>query len=290
MIFVGIVCVFIIYTFFPQFTGQNRLDNPNVLKESKQKKNRTHIYQRYAPSDKLTVDAIERKTSLKAKLPVDEKLFYNQSIVALGDSLTEGIGDAFNDGGFVSVLDQTINEGEKIATFINYGKLGERTQGLLKRLEEPKVKQSLRKADIVIMTIGANDIIKVVKDHITNLTFERFLKERVVFEDRLAIILETIHEFNPSIHIYVVGLYNPFEKFFENIPELNQIVSDWNESSKQITKERTWTTFVPIDDIFSNQSSLFSEDHFHPNTRGYVKIAERILDYFKEEGGQHGRP
>src|SRR5690625_298324 len=52
--------------------------------------------------------------------------FFNKElkIVAIGDSLTQGVGDITNQGGYVGILDQTINESNSIVQFENYGKRG----------------------------------------------------------------------------------------------------------------------------------------------------------------------
>src|SRR5690625_6307463 len=97
----------------------------------------------------MALDKDEYQSSLKVQLDLNEVLFQNMNIVTLGDSLTEGIGTAFNQGGFVSVLERTINEEEKIASFTNYGKLGEQTTDLRRRLNKPSVQQAIMQANIV---------------------------------------------------------------------------------------------------------------------------------------------
>src|SRR5699024_5743876 len=95
-------------------------------------------------------------------------------IVALGDSLTQGVGDVSGEGGYVGILDKTINKEEKRTAFTNFGKRGSRTDQLLDRLSDPEITKEIKKADIILITIGANDIMQVVKENFTNLTFEQF--------------------------------------------------------------------------------------------------------------------
>ena len=128
-------------------------------------------------------DAEKHSTSLitkasKRELPAD---FFPAEIdvVSLGDSLTQGIGDSSDQGGYipylVSYLEQ--NKGIKKADFTNYGIRGNRTTDLLARLNEPAIKEDLETADAIIITIGGNDIMKVVKDQFTNLTLKDFYVE-----------------------------------------------------------------------------------------------------------------
>lgn len=201
-------------------------------------------------------------------------------ITAIGDSLTKGVGDSTNQGGYIGILDKTINHTDKIVEFNNFGKSGNRTDQLLKRLENPEVIDSIAKSDIVLVTIGANDIMLVVKENITNLVYTKFVDERNQFEGRLDEIIESIENINLNTHIYILGFYNPFQKYFPEVEELNEIVDDWNETGQLVTNEHENATFVPIKDLFDHaEIELFADDHFHPNKSGYQLMAERVLDY-----------
>src|SRR5690625_1413635 len=260
-----------------------KVEQPKNVNELKKRKN---TYNRYYHTNKMALDKDEYQPSLKVQLDLNEVLFQNMNIVTLGDSLTEGIGTAYNQGGFVSVLERTINEDEKVASFTNYGKLGEQTTDLRRRLNKPSVQQSIERANIIILTVGANDMIKVIKENFFHVTLELFHDERNRFENRLGRIFKKIEELNPKVHIYMIGFYNPFEQDFNHIPEFEQIISSWNKASEQVTEKNNNRTYVPIHDIFSHNPSLLSEDYFHPNEKGYLKIAERLLKHFKKEEGE----
>ncbi|HEX6594029.1 MAG TPA: SGNH/GDSL hydrolase family protein [Bacillota bacterium] len=205
-------------------------------------------------------------------------------IVAIGDSLTQGVGDSTERGGFVGILDRTINREEKLAHFENYGKKGDRTDQLIERLDSTDIQASIREADIVLITIGANDIMQVVKENITNLTYEPFSEARKLYETRLHSLFNTLKNINKDANIYLVGFYNPFAKYFPQIKELEAIVTDWNETSEQVTQEFHRVTYIPTDDLFKEtDEELFAEDNFHPNTVGYHRIAQRVLDYLIAE-------
>ncbi|HLS60248.1 MAG TPA: SGNH/GDSL hydrolase family protein [Virgibacillus sp.] len=207
----------------------------------------------------------------------------NHHITALGDSLTQGSGDETNNGGYIGILDDTINHDKDVVQIENFAIHGHRTDQLLARLDDGEVIDSIQDTDIVLITIGANDIMQVAKENFTNLTFEMFDEERDQFEVRLNEILSGIKDLNPDTHIYLIGLYNPFEQYFQDIEELDDIVDDWNETSEMIVKNYEKTTFIPIKDLFEDaEGSLFSDDKFHPNTTGYQLMANRVLDYIIE--------
>lgn len=205
-------------------------------------------------------------------------------VVSIGDSLTEGIGDETNSGGYVGILNHTFEDHNLNLTIENYGKRGNRTDQLLKRLENKKMAASIKHADSVLITIGANDIMNVVKNNFTNLELEPFQQEKVEYMERITAIFNKINELNPNTQIYLIGFYNPFEHYFGDIEQLDIIVDSWNEAGKSVTEEYDNINYVPIDDLFihSNNLEIFANDHFHPNTNGYKLIAQRVLENLKE--------
>ena len=211
----------------------------------------------------------------------------NLDIVAVGDSLTQGVGDSTDKGGYIGILEETFNSnGETARVDIeNFGKRGNRTDQLLKRLESEEISNSINNADIVLITVGANDVMKVVKNNFTNLNYQDFVEEQEGYENRLHDIIQKVEELNPEAPIYLLGLYNPFNQHFKNIPELGQIMGDWNAISRGVISEYEQATFIPIRDLFegSEEELLWEEDLFHPNERGYKKMAERVLEYIRED-------
>src|SRR5690606_390590 len=144
-------------------------------------------------------------------------------IVAIGDSLTQGVGDETGNGGYVGILEEKLVADNYQVSIDNFGKRGNRTDQLLKRLDNEEIVRSIEKADIVLITIGANDIMKIVKDNFMNLTEEPFMEERDPYGERLAQILARISSMNDEAKIYLLGFYNPFERYFSDIEALHQI-------------------------------------------------------------------
>ncbi|TFJ93443.1 SGNH/GDSL hydrolase family protein [Lentibacillus salicampi] len=213
--------------------------------------------------------------------------FFNNresNITALGDSLTQGVGDHVVKGGYVGILDQTINKNRQLVSFDNYGKRGHRSAQLLKRLDNPEVAQSIEKADMILITIGANDIMQVVKENFTSLKMNDFTPAEKTYEDQLRQIFDKLNDLNHNADIYLVGIYNPFIHYFPDIKELSKIVADWNETSRGVTQQYDNATFIPTADLFADgEEELFAEDHFHPSHRGYQLFARRVLDYLTDQ-------
>src|SRR5699024_1503379 len=201
-------------------------------------------------------------------------------IVAIGDSLTRGVGDTTEGGGYVGILGRTINnEGERNVTIDHFGKRGSRSDQLYKRLDEPEITAAIGDADMVLITIGANDIMKVLKVNVTNLTWEPLndkrknkkngyqpIKKKIKVLNPMQAIIVKIESVNVHADIYLIGFYNPFEQYFQHIEELDTIVNNWNDVSANIAAENDAVTFIPTADLFVDSDvALFADDHFHPN-------------------------
>jgi lysophospholipase L1-like esterase len=251
----------------------------NVSKEKKDTKTEDDDTEKRQISDVLS-DAVQGT--------VDYFSNKETHVTAVGDSLTQGVGDSQGKGGYVGILDRTVNEKKQLVKFDNYGVRGNRTDQLLKRLDNEEVSSAIADSDIVLITIGANDIMKVVKENITDLSFKDFVKERVGYEQRLRDIFDKIRDLNPNTEIYLIGFYNPFGQYFKDIDELDTIVKEWNHTGTSVAADYEGITFIPIDDLFSDPDTdedLFAGDNFHPNDLGYKRMAKRVLSYLTNNEG-----
>lgn len=205
-------------------------------------------------------------------------------VVAIGDSLTQGVGDSTNKGGYIPYLKKDLEKLKmvKSAEFQNYGIKGTRSDQLLERLKSRQMKSAIEKADMVFITIGGNDVMKILRDHFMDLNANVFLQEEKPYQQRLFAIFKTIRQYNPHVGIVLIGIYNPFLEWFSDIREINQVIYHWNAASKQVVKKFPHAVFVNIDDIFYRQKeNLLFNDHFHPNDQGYQLMANRIYQTIK---------
>jgi lysophospholipase L1-like esterase len=204
-------------------------------------------------------------------------------IVSIGDSLTRGVGDSTDSGGYLPYLRRKLEKEPTITAvhMVNQGVLGNRTDQLLKRLDEDRIINDLSKADSVVITIGGNDIITVVQNNFMNLKMNQFDEARMAYEKRLNQILHKVRSHNEFAQIYVVGVYNPLSQWLTVFQEFDLIMHQWNRSSREIVKTYENSYFIEIGDLFENTGGnlLFTEDYFHPNDRGYELIAERIYTH-----------
>ncbi|KAB2338949.1 SGNH/GDSL hydrolase family protein [Cytobacillus depressus] len=227
-----------------------------------------------------------KQTALTTKTePPEDFIPHDITIVSAGDSLTEGVGDSTNSGGYIPYLKEKLedNRGISSAHFFNFGVKGNRSDQLLTRLNSSKIKTAVREADMVIVTIGGNDMMQVVRENFSNLKFRAFHKQKQKYIENLEEVINKLRKDNPDGIIVLVGLYNPFLKWFANISELNVIIDEWNKTSKKTLAKYPNTYFVEIDDLFQkNSEELLYTDYFHPNDKGYELIANRVYETLKE--------
>lgn len=266
---------------------QNGSDKNNHPKEErKHKQDDTEKKNKENAEENAELDSEKFKGKIVDALKDTVSIFKNQEthVVAVGDSLTQGVGDSTGNGGYVGILDKKISQTNKRVEFENYGHRGDRSDQLLKRLDDPKVSTAISDADIVLITIGANDIMQVLKENFTNLNIEEFKDERVHYEKRLKSVFSKIQGLNPDTEIYLIGFYNPYDRYFKDIEELAIIVDEWNSAGKAITEKLDNVTYIPTKDLFDDtDEEIFAEDNFHPNDLGYQRMAKRVLEYLTKQ-------
>ena len=219
--------------------------------------------------------------------------------VAIGDSLTKGVGDSTNQGGFVPLLAQSLtNETDLEFKAINYGVSGNTSGQILSRMQEKKeIRKDLKKAQLLTITVGGNDLRKAILENTSNLDLDRFEKASKTYEKNLKQIIESARKDNPDLPVYVVGIYNPLYLNFPDLTELQTLVDQWNQRTEEILSAYQGVYFVPINDLLYKgidgksgvteselgketvtNDALYDEDSFHPNNTGYEIMKEAVLE------------
>lgn len=202
-------------------------------------------------------------------------------VIGLGDSLTQGVGDEYKRGGYFGRVTLAMNDwkGVKDLKSDNLAKRGRRSDQLLKQLDESDIQKSVKEADVIYLTIGGNDIMKVVKKNLFNLEPKPFYTELGKFENRLDQVFKTIRGLNGDAVIFVVGLYNPLSILTDEENEFEMIIDDWNEAIEMQVIMDGKACFAPVNDLFvGNENLVYHSDFFHPNAKGYESMANRLIE------------
>lgn len=219
--------------------------------------------------------------------------------VAIGDSLTKGVGDTTNQGGFVPLLAQSLtNETDFEVKAINYGASGNTSSQILSRMQEKKeIGKDLKQARLMTLTVGGNDLRKAVLEDTSNLDLDRFDKPAKRYVKNLKQIIDLARKDNPDLPIYVVGIYNPLYLNFPDLTDLQTVVDQWNQRTEQTLAAYKDVYFVPVNDLLYKgidgksgvteweqgketvtNDALYDEDSFHPNNTGYEIMKEAVLE------------
>ncbi|MFV5172464.1 SGNH/GDSL hydrolase family protein [Bacillus cereus] len=214
-----------------------------------------------------------KKTDVVAK---EKKKMGTLQIVSLGDSLTRGVGD--KEGiGYVGRMKEDLQKDykQKIA-LTNLAVSGTKMPDLLKQIESNGAQYSIKQADVIVLTIGGNDLFPGWES-LGKIDLETYRPDTETFQNEAKKIIEEIRKLNTDSPIFWLGLYNPFEDV-EDLKGSSNIVVDWNASLEKLALNDKNVYITPTFDLFQNRGKdLLYSDHFHPNEVGYTYMAERLV-------------
>ncbi|MGO4540680.1 stalk domain-containing protein [Paenibacillus sp. 2TAB19] len=247
-------------------------------------------------------------------------------IVAIGDSLTAGYELGFTEKsvpyGFVEhVYEQALFHGLR-SEVANYGVIGLKTNGLKKWLEaaaggadsvmasnmqeglpDPRVDQlfagtkqlreSLTQADLVIMTIGGNDFLTVVRKEGKDAVSAEL---KIVLDNYKADLLATlrlVHKLNPNAQIVIADQYLPVptpykignttiysfdedirQVLLEGVKQIKEILAG---TAELLAKEGMQIKIAGVADGFAGNElglTAIGKGDIHPNRLGYSVIGK----------------
>lgn len=198
--------------------------------------------------------------------------------IALGDSLTVGVGKGIFSPGFVQLYERFINNDlqQQIKTRV-FARSGATTKEVLKKIVmNPRIQEDVKEADIITLTAGGNNLISAVKQ------FEKEQKESVILQalegcqrnmtDILAMI-DNMKSGDKKVYIVrLVNLYNPFPSV--------ELANKWVDLFNKHIDSFSTVEHVEVADlkyIFAGkEDSLLSKDRIHPNDAGYLEIAKAL--------------
>ncbi|EMN7726967.1 SGNH/GDSL hydrolase family protein [Bacillus cereus] len=182
--------------------------------------------------------------------------------VAIGDSFTEGIGDEVEGIALKSWVDHFVQLCENDIEYANFAKRGLVTEEIRS--------QQLEKAltfnpDLVSLIAGANDVLKGRWNH-------------DAYKNDMEFMVDTLSKAGADIIIanlpdFTVRLPFAFEKkqvIKEQLLEENEVIRSLSREYK-LHHVDFWNHHLV------NDNTLWSKDLIHPNSKGYVKVAELIF-------------
>ncbi len=191
----------------------------------------------------------------------------------VGDSLARGMGDDSGLGIGGRLVTELHARHVPSNNIVNLGVSGARSTDLLHQLESPGVRRVLSEANVIIVSIGGNDL---WGDNFRNGPPANPEKTMESVLERIGEVVHIVRTTSPHARVFVIGLYNPFI----NAPfghMLDPAVHHWNAKLIDRFADDALVTIVQTSDIFAYNDRL-SADRFHPSGDGYERIARRIAD------------
>lgn len=223
----------------------------------------------------------------------DKKVYY----LSLGDSLAAGqtpnntISSSYGD-----YVADYLKDHEKLEFYTkSFSKSGYRSIDLLNDLKNNKeikvngkkltLKNALIKADIVTVSVGANDLF--YKLNLGNEFDVNGFDDIYTYTDEaLRDVEKLLYELRKSCkeQIMVLGFYNPFTNFSSSLANTVEPVIVYANGKMEDIARRYDMTFVDIHNTFlANDNYLPSKLEIHPNKSGYRAIAKIIVNLIDEK-------
>lgn len=209
--------------------------------------------------------------------------------IALGDSLAAGqTPESEIDTGYADLIAQELGRNQPVAMFSkDLAFPGFTTGDVLERVKEEEAQELLASANIITLSAGANDLLRLVQANPADgsLQFQRIQTDFALNGARQNIsdILKELNDAAPDADIYVMGYYFAYpharesqkEGIAEQLKILNEILKNESEKADAI--------FVPVDEAFGEDatSKVPNPDDVHPNIEGYQAMANQFLAQYR---------
>lgn len=208
---------------------------------------------------------------------IDKKVYY----LALGDSIAAGVNASGTDNyGYSDYIKTYLENRDLLETYINeFAVSGYRSIDLKRDIEDNKkltindknitLKNALIKADIVTLSIGANDFFYYLNASYTDV-YDHINESLNDVENLFKLVREYCKE-----DIIVVGYYTPFESH-EKIDTMDEIIKFANKKLEELCNEYDMH-FVDVFELFKENPYLPNPNDIHPSIEGYEAISKEII-------------
>ncbi|MGG5254183.1 GDSL-type esterase/lipase family protein [Neobacillus sp. SM06] len=197
--------------------------------------------------------------------------------VALGDSLTAGVGTGLFSPGFVQrfrrMAEMELDEHVFVQIFAHPGF---QTEDILAELDNEFVQEQIQEADIITITGGGNDLIQAARKYLQDQNehdFSSALKQSMENFHKMMNKMTNLKKNSSKPYIVrIINLYNPFPTdplAAKWIKKFNQLIKSFSVKNK--------IAIVQIDKAFKDyEKEYLSIDGVHPNDVGHERIAESL--------------
>ena len=128
--------------------------------------------------------------------------------MALGDSLTRGTGDETGKGYVGVLMDEIKEKSKQDVQLTNLGISGQRSDQLKEQIQQAEVQRQIKTADIILVTMGGNDLFRGGQGLIEFNTEDISNIEKKYLEN-MNFIFQQIRASNPNATVFFIGYITP---------------------------------------------------------------------------------
>lgn len=225
-----------------------------------------------------------------SSLPAQAAIKIPAVYVALGDSLAAGqTPNSQIDAGYADMIAGELVRHQPVALFTkDLAFPGFTTQDVLERVKSPEAKEVLASANIITLSAGANDLLRLVQVDPAegSLTFQQIQTDFALNQARenVEAILAELKTRAPQADVYVMGYYFAYPHVRESQKEgTGKQLDRLNRILKQ-SAEKAGAQFVAVDAAFgaSPTDKVPNPADVHPNFKGYQAMANAFLDRYQK--------
>ncbi|APT48490.1 spore gernimation protein [Bacillus safensis] len=204
-----------------------------------------------------------------------------RSYVAIGDSLTVGVGARLFGGGFTQrfrwLLEKKTHAPVELSVF---AKSGLTTDEILQLFKRSELRRAIAAADIITITGCANDLVQAVQQDEEGEDEKKLLQAVMHCQANFSKMIQEIAQIKRGQHehycVYLMNLYNPFPQ----IPIAGRWLHQYNQQLRLLAAN----PHVEVVDVYKafegHERAYLSIDQFHPNPKGYDAMAEALYQQY----------
>lgn len=197
--------------------------------------------------------------------------------MSIGDSLDLGINSYGNNTySYHDYLKNYLDNNNLLhKTSFYYSKPNYKIEELLNDIENNKeiiyddktynIKKELREADLITISIGMDELVNKIESNITSNDIDTLV-------NNMDLLVSNIKKISSS-NIVLIGYYNPY---LDNL-KVNKIFSYINDRYKELANKYK-INYIDILNLNSNKEYLPNYKDYHLNSKGYLKIASKIIE------------
>ncbi|NRD77895.1 hypothetical protein HPT25_10925 [Bacillus sp. BRMEA1] len=204
--------------------------------------------------------------------------------LAIGDSVIHGVGASQHDNLVSQFSNKLAEQIHKKIQFQNEGINGITSSELKALVQSGRFDAEIKKADIVTINVGGNDVLRMAKRQSFQNVFQTFNQLQSTFSKNLSYITSRIKELNPNATIVFLELYNPLSPDNHVYQLADQLLPKWNLKIYEVADQFPLSIVVETTKVINGEKRQnLSPDGVHPNSAGYTAISEQMIYQFKHQ-------